>query len=214
MAHEYAHGYAALTQGDDTALVQGRLTFNPIAHIDPWLTILLPALLWWQTDGQFVFGGAKAVEVRPDRYRNYRRGDIIVSLAGVATNLVICIACVLLFLLVGLIARMIAGDGHIPAMVQRMLTWGVWLNLLLCFFNLIPIPPLDGSHVLYHFLPAGVRERYRAFQRLGFLPLLALMLLFPKVLQVLLTPALAGMGWFFRFAAPFAAGPEWDIFQR
>ena len=82
VAHEYAHGYAALKQGDDTALVQGRLTFNPIAHIDPWLTIIVPALLWSDRRARFVFGGAKPVEVRPDRYRNYRRGDIIVSLAG------------------------------------------------------------------------------------------------------------------------------------
>lgn len=85
---------------------------------------------------------------------------------------------------------------------------------MLGFFNLIPIPPLDGSHVLYHFLPAGLRERYRAFQRLGFLPLLALMLLFPRVLQVLMTPAYAAMNLFFAVAAPFAAGPEWNIFQR
>lgn len=209
MAHEYAHGYAALKQGDDTALAQGRLTFNPIAHIDLWLTIIIPALLWWQTDGRFVFGGAKPVPVNPSRYRNYRRGDIIVSLAGVATNLVICLTCILLFLLIGM-----AGDGHLLAMGQRMLTWGVWLNLMLCVFNLIPIPPLDGSHVLYHVLPAGIRERYRAFQRFGFLPLLALMLLVPRVLQVLMTPAYVAMNLFFRMASPFAAGPEWNIFQR
>lgn len=209
VAHEYAHGYAALKQGDDTALVQGRLTFNPIAHIDLWLTIIIPALLWWQTDGRFVFGGAKPVPVNPSRYRNYRRGDIIVSLAGVATNLVICLACVLLFLLIGM-----AGDGPVLAMSQRLLTWGVWLNLILCVFNLIPIPPLDGSHVLYHVLPAGIRERYRAFQRFGFLPLLALMLLLPRVLQGLMTPAYFAMSLFFRIASPFAAGPEWNIFQR
>lgn len=123
MAHEYAHGYAALKQGDDTALVQGRLTFNPIAHIDLWLTIIVPALLWWQTDGRFVFGGAKPVPVRPDRYRDYRRGDIIVSLAGVATNLAICVACVLAFLLIGMLARTLPGDGHLLAMGQRMLSW-------------------------------------------------------------------------------------------
>jgi len=214
VAHEYAHGYAALKQGDDTALVHGRLTFNPIAHIDLWLTIIVPALLWWQTDGRFVFGGAKPVPVRPDRYRNYRRGDIIVSLAGVATNLAICLACVLVFLLIGMLARTMPGDGHLLAMGQRMLAWGVWLNLMLGFFNLIPIPPLDGSHVLYHFLPVGLRQRYRAFQRLGFLPLLALMLLFPRVLQVLMKPAYAGMDLFFGIATPFAAGPEWNIFQR
>lgn len=213
VAHEYAHGYAALKQGDTTALEQGRLTFNPIAHIDLWLTILMPALLWYSTNGRFIFGGAKPVPVRPDRYRNYRRGDIIVSLAGVATNLVIGLACALLFVLIGLLAQAAPGAAEVIDTGQRMLAYGVWLNLMLCFFNLIPIPPLDGSHVLYHFLPVRMRPQYRSIQRLGFLPLLGLMLLFPRALQVLLTPAHAAMGLFLRVAAPFAAGPGWNIFQ-
>ena len=174
MAHEYAHGYAALKQGDDTALVQGRLTFNPIAHIDLWLTIIVPALLWWQTDGRFVFGGAKPVPVRPDRYRNYRRGDIIVSLAGVATNLAICLACVLAFVLIGMLARSMQGDGHLLAMGQRMLAWGVWLNLMLGFFNLIPIPPLDGSWVVSSIFGDPVERFFRMIAPFGFFVLIAL----------------------------------------
>lgn len=212
VAHEYAHGYAALKQGDDTALLQGRLTLNPIPHIDPWLTIILPALLWFGSKGTFTFGGARPVQVRPDRYRHYRRGDIIVSGAGVVTNLFIGMACTLLFVLVGLLARVIDA-APLLGTAQRMLAWGVWLNLMLGFFNLLPIPPLDGSHILYHILPAAVRERYRAFQRFGFLPLLALMLFFPKVLQYLLIPAYAGMDLFIRFATPYAAGAGWNIFQ-
>jgi len=213
VAHEYAHGYAALKQGDDTALMQGRLTLNPLPHVDPWLTVIMPAMLYFATKGAFVFGGAKPVEVRPDRYRNYRRGDIIVSLAGVATNLLIAIVCTLLFIAIGLLGRSAPGVGDVIGIAQRMLSWGVWLNLMLAFFNLIPIPPLDGSHVLYHLLPAGLRERYRTFQRFGFLPLLALMLLFPALLQKLLIPAYLGMSLFVRYATPFAVGSGWNIFQ-
>lgn len=213
VAHEYAHGYAALKQGDDTALMQGRLTLNPFPHIDPWLTVIMPALLWFASKGAFTFGGAKPVEVRPDRYRNYRRGDIIVSLAGVATNLVIAVISTLLFILLGLIARALPDGGEVVGLGQRMLSWGVWLNLMLAFFNLLPIPPLDGSHVLYHLLPAGLRERYRTFQRFGFLPLLALMLFFPAALQKLLTPAYVGMSLFVRYATPYAVGSGWNIFQ-
>ena len=97
--------------------------------------------------------------------------------------------------------------ADVLAMGQRMLTWGVWLNLMLCVFNLIPIPPLDGSHVLYHVLPAGLRGRYRAFQRFGFLPLLALMLLLPKVLQVLMTPAYVAHGSLLQIGLPLRRGP-------
>lgn len=213
-AHEFAHGYAALRQGDDTALQQGRLTLNPLPHIDPWFTLIMPALLWYGSHGAFIFGGAKPVQVRPDRYRNYRRGDIIVSLAGVATNLLIALLCTLLFVLLGLIFRTMAASGEVIGTAQRMLAWGVMLNLILCFFNLLPIPPLDGSHVLYHLLPSGLRQRYRSFQRLGFLPLLALMLLFPGAIQRLLLPAYRGMALFVQVATPFAVGDRWNILLR
>ena len=86
IAHEYAHGYAALKQGDNTALAAGRLTWNPIKHIDPWMTVLLPVLLYYLSRGTVVLGGAKPVPVDPRNYRNYRRGDIIVSLDGHPTT--------------------------------------------------------------------------------------------------------------------------------
>lgn len=212
VAHEYAHGYAALKQGDDTALMQGRLTLNPLPHIDPWLTLIMPALLWFGTKGAFTFGGAKPVPVRPDRYRNYRRGDIIVSAAGVLTNLFLSLCCAGAFVLLGLLARGVPSLANGIGTAQRMLTWGVWLNLMLGFFNILPIPPLDGSHIFYHLLPPALRDRYRMIQRLGFVPLLALMLLFPGAIQWLLTPALAGMRLFVRWATPYAAGAQWNIF--
>ncbi len=213
MAHEYAHGFAALKQGDDTALQQGRLTLNPIPHIDPWLTIIMPAMLWYFSKGAFVFGGAKPVEVRPDRYRDYRRGDIIVSAAGILTNLAITVICTVLFVAIGALARVLPSGTVAISIAQRMLYYGVVLNLLLAFFNLLPIPPLDGSHILYHLLPTGIRRGYRAIQRLGFLPLLALLLLLPPgATRVLLTPAYAGVALFLRLATPFAVGTHWNIF--
>ena len=212
VAHEYAHGLAALRQGDDTALRQGRLTLNPIPHIDPWFTLIMPALLWFATKGAFTFGGAKPVEVRPENYRHYRRGDIIVSMAGVATNLLLSLVSAALFVLLGLLARAGADLAGILGTAQRMLTWGVWLNLMLACFNALPIPPLDGSHVLYHLLPPAMRGRYRSFQRLGFLVLLGVMLVAPGAIRWLLTPALVGMRWFVRWAAPFATSAQWNIF--
>lgn len=212
VAHEYAHGYAALKQGDDTALMQGRLTLNPIPHIDPWMTVIMPALLWFGTKGAFTFGGARPVQVRPEKYRNFVRGDLIVSTAGVITNLIIALTCMALFILFGLLARVVPDLAHAIGTGQRMLTWGVWLNLMLGFFNILPIPPLDGSHVLYHVLPGALKAPYRRFQRFGFLPLLGLMLLFPGAIRWLLTPALAGMRLFLRWASPYAAASHWSIF--
>ena len=103
VAHEYAHGYAALKQGDNTAYALGRLTWNPLPHIDPFMSILLPLLTYFTTG--IAFGGAKPVPVIPRNYRNFKRGDIIVSLAGVATNFVIAICCIPLIILVGFVGR-------------------------------------------------------------------------------------------------------------
>src|SRR2546421_11013695 len=138
IAHEYAHGYAALKQGDTTAQSQGRLTWNPLKHIDLWLTIVLPIILL-KTMGM-ALGGAKPVPVNPNNYRNFRRGDIIVSLAGVATNLVIAIACVLLFPVFGFIGRGVPALEVSSGILQAMMVQGTLLNFVLIAFNLIPIP--------------------------------------------------------------------------
>jgi Zn-dependent protease len=188
IAHEYAHGYMALKQGDTTALTAGRLTWNPIKHIDPWMTILLPALLWYASGGSVVLGGAKPVPVDPRNYRNYRRGDIIVSLAGVVTNLLIAIACTLVIFLLGLAGRSGALEPS-AGILQGMMVTGVRLNMLLLAFNLLPIPPLDGSHVLKHFLPKSWAIPY---QRLGFYGLAILVMILylaPALLNYWLHPA-------------------------
>jgi len=189
VAHEYAHGYAALKQGDTTAYALGRLTWNPIKHIDPFMTILLPLLTWRLTG--LIFGGAKPVPVIPRNYRNYKRGDIIVSLAGVATNFVIAICCIPLIVLVGWLGRTIPNLGTSGAILQAMLLYGILINLGLAAFNLIPIPPLDGSHVFKYILPPAWALGY---QRLGARGLLILFLLVgfgAPVLDLWFAPVLA-----------------------
>jgi Zn-dependent protease len=172
VAHEYAHGYAALKQGDSTAYSLGRLTWNPIPHIDLFMTILLPLITYF-TAG-IAFGGAKPVPVIPRNYRNFKRGDIIVSLAGVTTNFVIAICCIPLIILVGLLGRTVPLLSESGAILQAMLLYGVLINLALAAFNLIPIPPLDGSHVFKYILPPAWALNY---QRLGAQGLLILFLL-------------------------------------
>jgi Zn-dependent protease len=189
VAHEYAHGYAAFKQGDDTAFKLGRLTWNPVKHIDPFMTVLLPALLWISSNGQFVFGGAKPVPVDPRKYRHYRRGDIIVSLAGVATNLVLAGVFALAIVPLGLVGRAAPAAAASFSILQLMMLWGIQFNLLLVVFNLLPIPPLDGSHVVKHLLPARLAFRYQQIGRYGLLILMLLLWVDGPVLSVWLAPA-------------------------
>ena len=136
VAHEYAHGYAALKQGDPTAYQLGRLTWNPLKHIDPFMTVLLPILTIWQ--GGFIFGGAKPVPVVPRNYRNFKRGDIIVSLAGIATNLALALIFTILIPLIGLLGQAIPVLTLSLSILQVMMLLGVQVNLMLAFFNLLP----------------------------------------------------------------------------
>jgi len=188
VAHEYAHAEAAYRQGDDTAYMLGRLTLNPLKHIDPFMTVLLPVLLYVSHAG-FLFGSAKPVPVNPRKYRNYRRGDIIVSLAGIGANLGLYVASAVLFAAVGFAGSMLPQLTGSVEILQRMLFYGMFLNLVLAFFNLIPIPPLDGSHVFYHLLPPEAGLKYRRLYMLGFLPILIVVWLLPGVVTVLLWPA-------------------------
>jgi len=212
-AHEYAHAAVALHEGDDTAYVLGRVTLNPIPHIDPWMSILLPALLWFLSGGRFTFGGAKPVPVNSRKFHNYRRGDILVSAAGVTTNLILALVWSCAFVLLGLLARSLPGMTALFDTAQRMMVYGIWLNLILCFFNLIPVPPLDGSHLLYHALPPRIGSWYRNLQRFGYLPIFALMFLFRPAIAFLLTPAYKGMAVLLRLILPFSVGDGWNIFQ-
>lgn len=214
VAHEYAHGWAAYQQGDDTAYKLGRLTLNPLPHIDPVLTILMPAALWFLSKGTFTFGGARPVPVVTRNFRNFRRGDLIVSAAGIVTNLVLALACTALFAIVGEV-HILAGRVGTSTVdtLQRMLTWGILLNLVLGFFNLIPIPPLDGSRLLYHFLPPALGARLRSLDRFGFLLVMVMVYFFRGVMQWLMTPAYWSFVQLQDLVHPFAAGSGWNIFQ-
>lgn len=202
-AHEYAHAATALHEGDDTAYQLGRVTLNPIPHIDPWMSLLLPALLWFGSDGRFTFGGAKPVPVNSRKYRKYVRGDILVSAAGVTVNFFLALLFSLVFILLGLASRGMPAGATVLETAQRMMLHGIWLNLILCFFNLIPLPPLDGSHLFYHLLPPRAGQWYRGLQRFGYLPLFVLMFLFQPVMGFLLTPAYAVRSVLFGFIAPY-----------
>jgi Zn-dependent protease len=187
VAHEYAHGYAALRQGDPTAYELGRLTWNPVKHIDPFMTILVPVMM--ALAGGPILGGAKPVPVVPRNFRNYRRGDIIVSLAGIATNLALAPICALLIVPLGILGRAAPAAAPSLSILQEMLRYGVWINLVLAFFNLLPIPPLDGSHVMKHLLPAPLAVRYQQLGRYGFLILIAMLWFGAGALTFWLAPA-------------------------
>ena len=206
MAHEYAHAVAAYRQGDDTAYMLGRITLNPLPHIDPIMSIAFPAITFLLSGGRMVFGGAKPVPVNPRKYRNYKRGDIIVSAAGVTTNFVLSFVFAALFVVIGLIARTAPDMVSVFDAAQLMMVWGIWLNLLLCFFNLIPVPPLDGSHLFYYLLPPAWGARYREAQRFGFIFVLVLVYFFSPVLWWLLTPAVWISRVIVHTIAPFSVG--------
>jgi Zn-dependent protease len=188
VAHEYAHAEAAYRQGDDTAYMLGRLTLNPLKHIDPIMTVLLPVVLWLSHAG-FLFGAAKPVPVNPRKYRKFVRGDVIVSLAGIVVNLGLFVLFTALFGVVGLVGQRVSSLAGSFETLQDMTQYGMRLNLVLAFFNLIPIPPLDGSHVFYHLLPPGWGLKYRQFYALGMLPLFLILWLAPGVINVFLWPA-------------------------
>jgi Zn-dependent protease len=207
VAHEYAHAVVALQQGDDTAYVLGRVTLNPLPHIDPVMSLIMPAFLWFISNGQFTFGGAKPVPINSRKFRNFKRGDILVSAAGVTTNFFLAFIWALVFVLLGLVARGFPGAIGVLQPAQRMMMHGIWLNLLLCFFNVIPVPPLDGSHLLYHALPPKAGEWYRGLQRFGYLPIFALLILFRPAMGILLYPAITVMNLLGTLIAPYQVGP-------
>jgi Zn-dependent protease len=206
VAHEWAHALAALTQGDSTAYDAGRLTFNPIKHIDPWMTIILPGAMLIMSHGTAALGGAKPCPVNPANFRNYRRGDIIVSLAGVTMNLLLAVLSVLLFLLLGVAGRALPDSTVVLALLQQMLGISVWLNVILVFFNLLPIPPLDGSHVVMHFLPHAVALQYVRLARFGILLLVLLSFYGANAINYLLTPAVLLTRFLMHPVLPFALG--------
>ncbi|MDB4917595.1 MAG: peptidase [Gemmatimonadetes bacterium] len=214
IAHEIAHGYAALQQGDRTALDAGRLSWNPVRHVDPFFTLLLPLIMLTGSSifgRTVVFGGAKPVPVDPRNYRHLKRGDIIVSLAGVATNFVIAIACAVVIVLVGKLATAVEALSPTVGILQAMMGWGIILNVSLISFNLLPIPPLDGSHVMKYLLPRPLAIRYVQYGRYGLVVIMLLLLVGQRVLAAWFYPAQVAIGRILDFVAPYlvASSTQW-----
>ena len=167
--HEIAHGWMALRLGDPTAKMMGRLTLNPIPHIDLVGSILVP-LFSLIAAGQVFIAWAKPVPVNPANFSNYRRDDVLVSVVGPLSNIILALACTLLFIASAFLRTWLgAVDGSpvddVAVFICRMFYGGILLNIVLAVFNLIPVPPLDGSHVLASLLPDAAADRYT---RIGF----------------------------------------------
>jgi Zn-dependent protease len=162
IVHEVAHGYVALLNGDPTAKLSGRITLNPVPHIDPIGTVLLPLILLI-SGSRLLFGWARPVPVNPLNFRNYFWGEITVSAAGPLSNL--ALAVVFAFLL-----RLDLGNIGL----MKLAYYGVSINIFLALFNLIPIPPLDGSHVVSALLPRDLARLYQHLEPVGFILILAL----------------------------------------
>ncbi len=171
--HEAAHAWMAKRKGDRTAELLGRLTLNPIAHIDIFGTVLFPAILILSGSG-VLFGWAKPVPVNPLNLKHYRQDNLMISLAGPVSNLILAVAFALaLHTLAGM---GIVGSGGFLRPLTLMLYYGVALNLALAFFNLLPIPPLDGSHILAGLLQERHAQLIDRYQQMGFLVLIVLLM--------------------------------------
>ena len=185
-SHEAAHGFVADRLGDPTARERGRLTLNPIPHIDLFFTILLPLFLILSGSG-FIFGGAKPVPVDVSRLRKPRRDWALVGAAGPGLNVLMAIG-----LTAVLSAATRLGVADPSSSLTEILAVGIFLNALLAVFNLIPIPPLDGSRVVQYFLSGEALALYRRLERFGLLIILALVFFVPQ-LQVPLSAAIFGL---------------------
>jgi len=170
--HEAAHGYTAFYFGDDTAKRAGRLSLNPIRHIDPFGTIILPALLAATTG--FIFGYAKPVPVNAQQLGNPRRDMAIVAAAGPLTNIALAIASAIVFFFA-------LGFANDNAVLWNLFVMSIQLNFVLAVLNLLPLPPLDGSKVLAAFLPNPLLGPYLRLEPYGFLILIGLIFLLPAI---------------------------------
>ncbi|HEY0623366.1 site-2 protease family protein [Sphingomonas sp.] len=206
--HEVAHGLAARALGDPTAAERKRLSLNPIRHVDPIGTVVLPLIL--ALTRMPVFGWAKPVPVNYARLRNPRRDMMLVALAGPGMNFALALAGAVLLglLLAG------AGEvrlGSVGAFVAQNLFNFVIVNIFLALFNLLPLPPFDGGHVVQGLLPPAAAERWASFGRFGFPLLFILLLIVPAiwpsaniVAQLIVPPADAVNKWFFAITEAIA----------
>jgi Zn-dependent protease len=185
--HEAAHAWTAERFGDSTGRYLGRVTLNPIAHIDPFGTLIFPAIGFFT--GAPMFGWAKPVPWNPRNVKDRRTADIWISASGPISNILALIGFIVVFKLFRLYAA--SGSnllGSTAEPLYHMCAIGIQLNVVLAIFNLLPIPPLDGSWILPHFLPRSLAQAYEQLRPYGFLILLICMAL--GVFQVVLFPFL------------------------
>lgn len=175
--HEVAHGYVAYKMGDNTAMLAGRLSLNPIKHLDFFGSFFLPLLLKL-TGSTIIFGYAKPVPVNFSNFRNYRKSTIYVSSAGVLANFALAIISGLLFQILTHFQPLWHASFLKPFVLDlyQMLGYSVLINLVLAVFNLIPIPPLDGSKILAMLLPVSLRLQYARMERFGMIIIILLLL--------------------------------------
>lgn len=176
--HEAAHAWSAYKLGDNTAYAQGRVTLNPLSHIDPIGTIAVPVLLWFLTGGSFLFGWARPVPVNLRNFKNIKRDDTIVSAAGPLSNLLMALIWGLISVLSFKASMNDSGESISTASaLSQMAFFGIYINVLLAVFNLIPLPPLDGSHILRNWLSYDAEKIYRQIEPYGIYILMALVFL-------------------------------------
>jgi Zn-dependent protease len=201
--HEVSHGLVANALGDPTARLRGRLTFNPVKHVDPFGTVLLPMIL--AVTGAPIFGWAKPVPVVAKRLRNPRFDMVLVALAGPGMNLLLALVSALL--IAALVAA--APQGLLWAFLGQNLLNFMAINVFLAIFNLIPIPPFDGGHVVEGLLPRRLAVHYRKLGRYGFLLLIILLLVVPMafpsadIVQRIIGPP---VNWIIRALLPNSLG--------
>jgi len=179
--HEAMHGFAAFWLGDDTAKAEGRLTLNPVAHIDPFLTLVLPLLL--AVAGLPVFGGARPVPFNPMKVRFGEFGAAIVGLAGPFTNFILAFLFFALYVVIGLPAT--------TTLIGQFLIVGVSVNLGFFVFNLLPLPPLDGSRVLYALAPDWARQGMEVIERYGIIFVFAIVMFFGSAIGHFMSVAIS-----------------------
>lgn len=190
--HESMHAFVGYWLGDDTAKREGRITLNPLKHIDPFLTIILPLVL--AIIGAPIFGGAKPVPFNPDRVRGGEWGAALVAFAGPLTNLLIAFVA----FGIGVLTGNVTTGGFLPTIVGMIVLVTVQVNLGFFVFNMLPIPPLDGSRVLYALAPEFVRRGMEAIERYGLLVIFVLVLIASSVIAPIMHVAVQGIVSFFQ----------------